>query len=53
MKCGKRIVHKLTATLLAVLRYSDLLEDQTNEDEDKHGWLLITTREGWQTNMAR
>ena len=31
---------------------SDLLEDQNNEGEGEHGWLLIT-REGWQTNMAR
>src|ERR1700683_4557407 len=38
---------------LAVPRYSDLLEDQNNEDEDEHGRLLITTREGWRTNMAR
>jgi hypothetical protein len=36
-----------------VPRYSDLLEDQNNEDEDERGRLLITTREGWRTDMAR
>jgi hypothetical protein len=36
-----------------VPRYSDLLEDQNNEDEDEHGQLLVTTMEGWRTNMAR
>jgi hypothetical protein len=36
-----------------LLRHSDLLEDQNNEDEDECGRLLITSREGWLTNMAR
>ena len=52
-KRGKWTVHKSTATLLDVPRYSDLLEDQNNEDEGECGRLLITTREGWWTDMAR
>jgi len=52
-KRGKRTVHKSTGTLLDVPRYSDLLEDQNNEDENERGRLLITTREGWRTDMAR
>jgi len=36
-----------------VPRYGDLLEDQNDEDEDERGRLLITTREGWRTDMAR
>ena len=46
-------IHKSTATLLTVPRYEDLLKDQDNEDESKHGQFLVTTRVGWCTDMAR
>lgn len=50
---GKRGVHKSVETLLAVPRYSDLLADQDNEDEDEHGQMLVSNRAGWRTEMAK
>ena len=46
-------VHKSTATLLAVPRYSDLLDDQDDEDKSKHGCVLINSMQGWHTEMAK
>lgn len=48
-----RKVHKSTAALLAVPRYSDLLGDQDDEDEDERGRMLISSKQGWRTDMAR
>ncbi|KIM71269.1 hypothetical protein PILCRDRAFT_93951, partial [Piloderma croceum F 1598] len=50
---GKRQVHKSTDTLLAVPRYSDLLDDQDHENESERGQLLVSSRQGWRTEMAK
>ncbi|KZP06280.1 hypothetical protein FIBSPDRAFT_902908 [Athelia psychrophila] len=46
-------VHKSTSTLLAVPRYADLLEDQENKDESEQGRMLVNSRQGWRTKMAK
>ena len=46
-------VHKSTATLLAVPQYSDLLNDQDDKDESKHGHVLINSKQGWCTEMVK
>ena len=56
--CGLPVlnpIHKSTATLFAVTRYSDLLKNQGDEDEAKaeHGQLFVTNRAGWWNNMVR
>ena len=33
--------------------YLDLLDNQGNEDESKHGHLLVLSRQGWQMEMAK
>ena len=48
-----RQVHKSTATLLTVPRYSDLLDDQDDEDESERGRVLINSIQGWRTEMAK
>jgi hypothetical protein len=48
-----RQVHKSTVTLLAVPWYSDLLDDQDDEDESEHGRVLINSKQGWRTEMAK
>jgi hypothetical protein len=50
---SKRKVHKSTATLLAIPWYSDLLDDQNDEDNDEHGRLLVSSRQSWHTEMAK
>lgn len=52
-KRGKRANHKSTCTLLEVPWYSDLLDDQDNEDETRQGRLLINSAKGFQTEMAK
>jgi hypothetical protein len=49
----KQTVHESTNTLLAVPRYLDLLDDQDDEDEAEHSRLLVTSRQGWRTEMVR
>lgn len=48
-----RSVHQSTSTLLAVPQYADLLEDQDDEDEGERGRMLINSRQGWRTEMAK
>jgi hypothetical protein len=38
---------------LAVPRYSDLLDDQDDEDESECGRVLINSMQGWHTEMAK
>ncbi|KAJ6607227.1 ribonuclease H-like domain-containing protein [Mycena sp. CBHHK59/15] len=45
--------HKSTATLLSVPRYQDLLGDQDDEDPDERGCALVSSEEGWRTQMAK
>lgn len=45
--------HKSTSILLTVPKYSDLLNNQGDEDEDECGCLLVDTAEGWQTEMVK
>ncbi|KAJ6583641.1 ribonuclease H-like domain-containing protein [Mycena sp. CBHHK59/15] len=45
--------HKSTATLLSVPRYRDLLEDQDDEDSTERGRALVTSAEGWRTEVAK
>ena len=49
----KSKVHVSMAVLLAVPQYVDWLADQDNEDEDEHGWLLVTSNGGWRTVMVK
>ncbi|KAJ6618053.1 hypothetical protein B0H10DRAFT_1947851 [Mycena sp. CBHHK59/15] len=44
--------HKSTATLLIVPRYRDLHEDQDDEDPTERGRALVSSMEGWRTQMA-
>ncbi|KAJ6607529.1 hypothetical protein B0H10DRAFT_2439527 [Mycena sp. CBHHK59/15] len=44
--------HKSTATLLSVPRYRDLLEDQDDEDSTERGRALVTSAEGWRTELV-
>lgn len=39
--------------LLAVPRYCDLLGDQEDEDEDERGRMLVSSKQGWRTDMAK
>lgn len=48
-----RKVHKSTSTLLAVPRYADLLVDQDDEDDSERGRMLVNSRQGWRTEMAK
>ena len=50
---GKHANHKSTHTLLEVPQYSDLLDDQDNEDETERGRLLVNSAKGFQTKMAK
>ena len=45
--------HKSMSILLTVPQYSDLLNNQGDEDEDECGCLLVDTAEGWQTEMVK
>ncbi|KAJ6610956.1 ribonuclease H-like domain-containing protein [Mycena sp. CBHHK59/15] len=45
--------HKSTASLLDVPRYRDLLEDQQDEDPSERGRALVSSSEGWRTQMAK
>ncbi|KAJ6623132.1 hypothetical protein B0H10DRAFT_2187251 [Mycena sp. CBHHK59/15] len=45
--------HKSTVSLLRVLRYHDLLEDQNDEDPSERGDALVSSAEGWRTQVAR
>ncbi|KAJ7494917.1 ribonuclease H-like domain-containing protein [Mycena latifolia] len=45
--------HKATASLLSVPRYRDLLEDQDDEDPSERGRALVSSREGWRTQLAK
>ncbi|KAJ7891761.1 hypothetical protein B0H13DRAFT_2340465 [Mycena leptocephala] len=45
--------HESTANLLSVPRYRDLLDDQDHEDPSEHGRALISSAEGWRTQMAK
>jgi hypothetical protein len=50
----KRKNHKSTGiNLLAVPRYSDLLDDMDAEDESERGRALVTSEAGWRTEMAK
>lgn len=50
----KRKNHKSTGiNLLAVPRYSDLLEDMDAEDESERGRALVTSEASWRTEMAK
>ena len=40
-------------TLLAVPRYSDLLEDQYHEDKSEQGRALVSSAGGWRVEMAK
>ena len=46
-------VHKSTDTLLAVPQYSDLLNNQDDENESECGQLLVLSRQGWRMEMAK
>ena len=50
---GKLKVHTSTNTLLAVPRYSDLLDDQDHEDEAERGRMLVSNSQSWRTEMAK
>ncbi|KAF9060875.1 hypothetical protein BDP27DRAFT_1370138 [Rhodocollybia butyracea] len=52
---GQRQNHKPDAreNLLAVPRYSDLLEGMNDKDGTKHGHALVSTAEGWRTTMPK
>jgi hypothetical protein len=45
--------HWSTSTILDIPTYSNLLDDQDNKDETKHGQLLVRSAKGWQTEMAK
>lgn len=49
----KRTNHVDASGLLAVPRYSDLLDNIEDEDETERGRMLVTTAAGWRTEMAR
>ena len=50
---NKHTNHKSMSILLAVPWYSDLLNDQADEDENEHGCFLVNTAESWQTEMVK
>ncbi|KAJ7042268.1 hypothetical protein C8F04DRAFT_1176428 [Mycena alexandri] len=45
--------HKSVGALLAVPRYCDLLEDQEDEDPSERGRALVSSTDGWRTEMAK
>ncbi|KAJ6626261.1 hypothetical protein B0H10DRAFT_2185875 [Mycena sp. CBHHK59/15] len=45
--------HKSTVSLVKVPRYHDLLEDQNDEDPIERGDTLVSSAEGWRTQVAR
>ncbi|KAJ6504514.1 ribonuclease H-like domain-containing protein [Mycena vulgaris] len=45
--------HKSMATLLSVPRYRDLLDDQEDEDPSERGQALVSSAEGWRTQLAK
>ncbi|KAJ6596559.1 ribonuclease H-like domain-containing protein [Mycena sp. CBHHK59/15] len=45
--------HKSIATLLSVPRYRDLLEDQDDEDPSERGRALVSSTEGWRTQLGK
>ncbi|KAJ6546379.1 hypothetical protein B0H10DRAFT_1969633 [Mycena sp. CBHHK59/15] len=45
--------HKSTATLLSVPHYQDLLGDQNDEDPKEWGHMLVSSAEGWRTQVAK
>ncbi|KAJ7444259.1 hypothetical protein B0H11DRAFT_2250139 [Mycena galericulata] len=45
--------HKSTAALLNVPRYRDLLEDQEDEDPSERGLILVSSAQGWTTEVAK
>ncbi|KAJ7437955.1 hypothetical protein FB451DRAFT_1450101, partial [Mycena latifolia] len=49
----KRKNHKSVDKLLAVPRYRDLLADQDDEDESERGRLLVSSKIGWRSEMAK
>ena len=50
---SKRTNHKSAEKLLVVPRYSDLLDDQNDEDEEERGRMLVNNRQSWRTEMAK
>ncbi|KAJ7592357.1 ribonuclease H-like domain-containing protein [Mycena floridula] len=50
---AKRKNHSSTEKLLLVPRYSELLNDFNNEDESERGRVLVSTAQGWRTEMAK
>ena len=49
----KRTFHKSMDTLLVVSCYSDLLNDQDDEDRSERGHLLVSSSQGWCAEMAK
>ncbi|KAF7295822.1 DUF659 domain-containing protein [Mycena chlorophos] len=49
----KRHNHAAHARLLTVERYSDLLDNQDDEDETERGRQLVQGEAGWRTELAR
>ncbi|KAJ7779844.1 ribonuclease H-like domain-containing protein [Mycena metata] len=45
--------HKSVGALLAVPRYRDLLEDQEDKDPNERGRALVSSTDGWRTEMAK
>ncbi|KAJ7784179.1 ribonuclease H-like domain-containing protein [Mycena metata] len=45
--------HKSVGALLAVARYRDLLEDQEDEDPNERGRALVSSTDGWRTEMVK
>ncbi|KAJ6565688.1 hypothetical protein B0H10DRAFT_2238868 [Mycena sp. CBHHK59/15] len=45
--------HQSTAALLSVPCYRDLLDDQHDEDPSERGRALVSSREGWRTQLAK
>ncbi|KAJ6624745.1 ribonuclease H-like domain-containing protein [Mycena sp. CBHHK59/15] len=45
--------HQSTAALLSVPRYRDLLDDQHDEDPSERGCALVSSREGWRTQLVK
>ncbi|KAJ7093738.1 hypothetical protein C8R44DRAFT_749787 [Mycena epipterygia] len=45
--------HNAASTLLDIPRYTNLFQDQDDEDPSERGWALVQSAEGWRTEMAR
>ncbi|KAJ6509609.1 hypothetical protein DFH09DRAFT_1100883 [Mycena vulgaris] len=45
--------HKSIGTLLSVPRYRDLLDDQEDEDPSERGRALVSSAQGWRTEVAK